>query len=64
MTRCKYYREEYIVEDVKDESGKIIKKADLRPFCHGIQPHEQCYCRGDKNDCDFYPEELQRGKKR
>ena len=64
MTRCKYYREEYVTKFVTDEKGVSRRTAVLEPFCHATQPHERCYCKGDKNDCDFTPEELSRGKKK
>ena len=64
MTRCKYYRMEYVTEQEVDHSGKSRKVAKLAPVCHGTKDHETCYCKGDKNLCDFYPDELQRSRKK
>lgn len=32
-------------------------------FCYGTKECERCFCKGNKLNCDFYPEVKEEGKK-
>ena len=32
-------------------------------FCNGTRERDRCYCKGNKLECDFYPEVREKGQK-
>lgn len=58
MQVCSSYREECYM-DPMNLNPRSIKVG----FCNGTRERERCSCKGNRLDCDFYPEVKEKAQK-
>ena len=60
--KCSCYDEKQMLvwNSIKYPDGQGY---EIVGFCNGTRERDRCYCKGNKLECDFYPEVREEGRK-